>query len=158
MTRDSDFKQVVRARMAETGETYTAARAALEASDRPRRAAYESARAEQERLVGRLFTDGRIERVPARRKVRAAVLLEVLTRFEPGRDYSEPEVNQVLLGVHDDFAYLRRELVNYHYLERQDGRYRTAARAPQRSPIERQEIPAWEEHWLPGFLGGRVEP
>ena len=148
MTRDSDFKQVVRARMARTGESYTAARAALQ------REAYDAARAEQERLVGRLFTDGRIERVPARRKVRAAVLLEVVSRFEPGREYSEPEVNEVLLGVHEDFAYLRRELVNYHYLEREDGRYRTAPRAPERSAIEHQEIPAWEAHWLPGFLSG----
>jgi hypothetical protein len=148
MTRDSDFKQVVRARMARTGESYTAARAALQ------REAYDAARAEQERLVGRLFTDGRIERVPARRKVRAAVLLEVVSRFEPGREYSEPEVNEVLLGVHEDFAYLRRVLVNYHYLEREDGRYRTAPRAPERSAIERQEIPAWEAHWLPGFLSG----
>ena len=146
MTRDSDFKQVVRARMAGTGESYTAARAALE------REAYDAARAEQERLVGRLFTDGRIERVPAKRKVRAAVLLEVLARFEPGRDYSEKEVNEVLLEVHEDFAYLRRELVNYRYVERQDGRYRTAAHAPERSPVERQEIPAWEGHWLEGFL------
>ncbi|WP_457186424.1 DUF2087 domain-containing protein [Nocardioides sp. P5_E3] len=148
MTRNSDFKQVVRARMAATGEGYTAARAALEQE------AYDAARAEQERLVGRLFTDGRIERVPAKRKVRAAVLLEVLSRFEPGRDYSEPEVNEVLLGVHEDFAYLRRELVNYRYLERADGRYRTVAQASARSVIERQEIPAWEAHWLPGFLAG----
>ena len=88
MTKDSDFKQVVRARMAETGESYTAARAAVEASA-ARAAAYDAARAEQERLVGRLFTAGRIERVPAKRKVRAAVLLEVLSRFEPGRDYAE---------------------------------------------------------------------
>ncbi len=149
MTRDSDFKQVVRARMAETGEGYTATRAALE------REAYDAARAGQERLVGRLFSDGRIERVPAKRKVRAAVLLEVLSRFEPGREYAEKEVNEVLLAVHEDFAYLRRELVNYRYLERQDGRYRTAARAPERSAIERQEIPAWEAHWLEGFLTGR---
>ena len=92
--------------------------------------------------------------MPAKRKVRAAVLLEVLSRFEPGRDYSEPEVNEVLLGVHEDFAYLRRELVNYRYLERADGRYRTVAQAPARSAIERQEIPAWEAHWLPGFLAG----
>ncbi|MFM6848502.1 MAG: DUF2087 domain-containing protein [Terrabacter sp.] len=149
MTRDRDFKQVVRARMAGTGETYTAARAALEHE------AYDAARAEQQRLMGRLFVDGRIERVPARRKVRAAVLLEVVSRFEPGRDYSEKEVNEVLLGVHEDFAYLRRELVNYHYLDREDGRYRTAAAAPRRSAVERQEIPAWEQHWLPGFLAGR---
>ena len=149
MTRDRDFKQVVRARMAETGESYTAARATLE------REAYVAARSEQERLVGRLFTDGRIERVPAKRKERAAVLLEVVSRFEPGRVYAEPEVNEVLLGVHEDFAYLRRELVNYHYLEREAGLYRTAARAPERSAIERQEIPGWEAHWLPGFLAGR---
>ena len=155
MTKDHDFKQVVRARMAETGETYTAARAAVAAADSPDRAAYDAARAEQERLVRRLFADGRIERVPARRKVRAAVLLEVLSRFEPGREYAEPEVNEVLLGVHEDFAYLRRELVNYHYLEREGGRYRTAARAPERAAVERQEIPAWESHWLQGFLDGR---
>ena len=153
MTRDSDFKQVGRARMAETGESYTAARAALERSRREE--AYDAARVEQERLVGRLFTDGRIAHVPAKRKVRAAVLLEVVSRFEPGREYSEKEVNEVLLGVHEDFAYLRRELVNYRYLERADGRYRTAVRAPVRSAIEQQEIPAWEAHWLEGFLAGR---
>lgn len=152
MTRDSDFKQVVRTRMAETGETYTAARAGLEAERD--QMAYDVARAEQLRLVGRLFTDGRIERVPAKRKVRAAVLLEVVGRFEPGRDYAEREVNEVLLGVHEDFAYLRRELVNYHYLERADGRYRTAAHAPERTAIEVQEIPAWEAYWLPAFLSG----
>lgn len=157
MTRDSDFKQVVRARMAATGETYTAARAWLEAEAErsEHRAAYDAARAEQERLVGRLFTDGRIERVPGKRKVRAAVLLEVVSRFEPGRDYAEPEVNEILLGVHEDFAYLRRELVNYRYLEREAGRYRTATHAPVRSAIEHQEIPAWEAHWLQGFLDGR---
>lgn len=155
MTRNSDFKQVVRARMAETGESYTVARAAVEASRPERESAYDAARAEQQRLVGRLFRDGRIQRVPAKRKVRAAVLLEVVSRFEPGRDYSEKEVDEVLLGVHEDFAYLRRELVNYHYLQRADGRYRTAATAPERLPHQQQEIPAWEEHWLPGFLAGR---
>ena len=149
MTRDSDFKRVVRARMAQTGETYTAARSALEQE------AHDRARTEQQRLVGRLFTDGRIAVVPARRKVRAAVLLEVLARFEPGREYAEAEVNEVLIEVHEDFAYLRRELVNYRYLQRHDGRYRTADQAPERSSIERQEIPAWEAHWLPGFLAGR---
>lgn len=158
MTRDSDFKQVVRARMAETGETYTAARAAVE-QQAPSRgaagpAAYDAARSEQERLVGRLFTDGRLARIPAKRRTRAGALLEVLTRFEPGRDYSEPEVNEVLLDVHEDFAYLRRELVNYRYLERSGGVYRVVAVAPERARIELQEIPAWEAVWLPGFVAG----
>jgi hypothetical protein len=161
VTRDRDFKQVVRARMAHTGETYTAARTALEQQNRSAvssspapttQSAYDAARRDQERLVGRLFHDGRLAQIPAKRKTRAGALLEVLTRFEPGRVYTEPEVNQVLLGVHPDFAYLRRELVNYHYLERAEGRYQVVAQAPTRSPIERQEIPDWEAVWLPGFL------
>ena len=69
--------------------------------------------------------------------------------------YTEPEVNEVLLAVHEDFAYLRRELVNYRYLEREDGLYGTAAQAPVRAEVEHQEIPAWEALWLPGFLAGR---
>ena len=163
MTRDRDFKQVVRARMAQTSETYTAARAALEQQAPPKvatppgptgRPAYDTARREQERLVDRLFTDGRLAQIPAKRKTRAGALLEVLTRFEPGRVYTEPEVNEVLLGVHHDFAYLRRELVNYHYLERAEGRYRVVAQAPTRASIEHQEIPGWEAAWLPGFLAG----
>ena len=76
----------------------------------------------------------------------------MLTRFEPGLVYVEPEVNQVLLGVHEDFAYLRRELVNYHYLERAEGRHRVASAAPTRSRIELQEIPDWEAVWLPGCV------
>ena len=152
MTRNGDFKEVVRARMAETGETYTAALAAVSRAEPP---AEEAARREQERVVGRLFDDGRIQRVPAKRKTRVAVLLEVLRRFEPGRVYAEKEVDAILLGVHDDFAYLRRELVNYRYLVREEGRYRTAPAAPERMPVERQEIPAWEAVWLPRFLAGR---
>ena len=79
----------------------------------------------------------------------------MLTRFEPGRTYTEPEVNEVLLDVHADFAYLRRELVNYRYLERAEGIYRVVSAAPERAPIEHQEIPAWEAVWLPGFVAGR---
>lgn len=151
MTRNGDFKKFVRARMADTGEGYAVALGQVRETE----PAHDAARREQERIVGRLFTDGRIQRVPAKRKTRAAVLLEVLSRFEPGRVYVEKEVDVVLLGVHEDFAYLRRELVNYRYLEREAGRYRTATAAPQRMPVERQEIPAWEAVWLPGFLAGR---
>ena len=85
MTRNSDFKQVVRARMTETGEATPLPSPPWGQPRQPDHEAYAAARAEQERLVGRLFTDGRISVVPAKRKVRAAVLLEVVGRFEPGR-------------------------------------------------------------------------
>jgi hypothetical protein len=97
-----------------------------------------------------------LAQIPAKRKARAGALLEVLTRFEPGTVYAEPQVNEILRSVHEDFAYLRRELVNYHYLERAEGRYRVVGQAPTRAGIERQEIPDWEAVWLPEFLAGRA--
>lgn len=79
----------------------------------------------------RIFFDGpRLRSIPAKRKARVSVLLELLTRFEPGRRYAEAEVNDVLRTAHDDVAYLRRELVDYRYLEREDGVYRVSEKAP----------------------------
>lgn len=64
------------------------------------------------RSVHALFSQGRltaIPRKPARREQLLAHLAETL--FEPGRDYTEREVNDALLAVHDDCAALRRYLV-----------------------------------------------
>jgi hypothetical protein len=101
--------------------------------------------------VDRWFTAGRLRAIPARRKVRAAVLLEVLSRFEPGRTYAEPEIRRILEPVHEDFAYLRRELVSLGYLNRDNGVYWVCVIAPMRAEHERRELPAWEEIWLPDF-------
>ena len=176
MTRDSDFKNIVRARMAETGQTYTAARADLMGegtspvphdTDQARPAhrdhasgaettAFVRASAEQAKIIGRFFHDGRLTQVPMKRKVREAVLLQFFTLFEPGRDYPEAEVNEILGAVHDDFAFWRRELVDYGYLTRAAGIYRLAERAPERPEHMRQEIPDWEAIWLPTHLSGGV--
>jgi hypothetical protein len=83
------------------------------------------------RQVAALFGgDGRLTAVP-RRPARRDQLLGHLadTLFEPGREYSEPEVNERLLTVHDDCAALRRYLVVGGRLVRtRDGRsYRRPA-------------------------------
>lgn len=168
MTHDRDFKRIVRARMATTGENYTQARTALTGgTDRPVRTAhaappenaghltdaeFAAARVEHQRVVGRFFEGERLRSVPTRRKVRVSVLLELLARFTPHRDYSEVEVNEVLRPAHEDVAYLRRELVNHGYLVRADGVYRVTQHMPERAGVQLQEIPAWERAWLPGFL------
>jgi hypothetical protein len=43
--------------------------------------------------------------------------------FEPGRTYPEREVNEILAGHSEDFATLRRYLVDYGYLARHGGIY-----------------------------------
>jgi hypothetical protein len=64
------------------------------------------------RGVAALFSRGRlttIPRKPARREQLLAHLAQTL--FEPDRTYSEREVNEALLTVHDDYPALRRFLV-----------------------------------------------
>lgn len=154
MTDHQDFKALVRARMRSTGEPYTAARAALlimvAIDDHHRRAA----RSRQQVIIDRFFEAGRLRSIPARRKVRAAVLLELLGRFVPGVVYSECAVSRLLEQAHPDFAYLRRELVGFGYLERCAGRYWVCGTPPVRTDQQRRELPAWEEIWLPGFVAG----
>lgn len=65
------------------------------------------------RLVADLFVaDGRLKAVP-RKPARREQLLDHLADalFEPARSYTEREVNEALLTVHDDFPALRRYLV-----------------------------------------------
>ncbi len=57
------------------------------------------------------LVDGRLTTIPAPGRKRRIVLEYLVTAFEPGRRYSEPEVNAVLGAFHPDTAALRRYLV-----------------------------------------------
>ncbi|MFJ8618893.1 DUF2087 domain-containing protein [Streptomyces clavifer] len=62
--------------------------------------------------VTALFSHGRLTAIP-RKVARREQLLEHLadTLFEPGRVYTEREVNDALFTVHEDCSALRRYLV-----------------------------------------------
>ena len=47
----------------------------------------------------------------------------VALEFEPGRHYSEQEVNAIVGGFFNDYASLRRHLVDACFLEREGGEY-----------------------------------
>lgn len=134
MTTDRDFKNLVRARMIGTGETYTAARAALLAE-------HDEAQRFHDRTVRAFLRDGRLVSVPARRRARVVILLELLGLFEPGRDYPEREVNEILRPVHEDVAYLRREFVDYGFLTRSRSVYRVADELPEVRGNVASEVP-----------------
>ncbi|MGW2814691.1 DUF2087 domain-containing protein [Streptomyces sp. NPDC001415] len=71
------------------------------------------------RAVTALFPQGRLTAIPRKTARREQVLVHLgETLFEPGRDYSEREVNDALLTVHDDFSALRRYLVIGGHLSR----------------------------------------
>jgi len=74
--------------------------------------------------LARFFRADRLETIPARAADRAAVLAYIAALFERDRDYPEAEVSATLARVHNDFATLRRYLVDAGLLTRDQGRYR----------------------------------
>ncbi|HET9944430.1 MAG TPA: DUF2087 domain-containing protein [Actinomycetes bacterium] len=66
---------------------------------------------------------GRIETMPAVRSKRLVVLDHVARVFEPGVRYPEPDVNAMLGAFFDDYAALRRYLVDEGFLARAEGSY-----------------------------------
>ena len=66
---------------------------------------------------------GRLTQFPAQYKKRLIILDKIVQEFEPGRVYSEQEVNQILVEFHEDVATLRREMIDHKLMEREAGRY-----------------------------------
>ena len=62
--------------------------------------------------------DGRILALPAKRTRRRLLLDQVAQAFEPGRQYLEAEVDQVLKALFDDHCALRRYLIDEEFMSR----------------------------------------
>ena len=78
----------------------------------------------QRAVLSRFLTDeGRLHTMPVKRTKRLIVLDYVAQCFEPGRTYAESEVNDALLRFHDDYAALRRYLVDEQFLAREANVY-----------------------------------
>jgi len=77
-----------------------------------------------ERRVLRSFFDGpRLREIPATAKKRLVIVKWLAGRFEWDRTYSEAEVNAVIKRYHDDFAYLRRDMIGAKLMRRENGQY-----------------------------------
>jgi predicted transcriptional regulator len=64
---------------------------------------------------------GRIKAFPAQEKKFLVLLKHVLKAFEPGRRYTEMEVNEVLKFYNEDTASLRRAMIEFKYMSREGG-------------------------------------
>ena len=63
--------------------------------------------------------DGRLKQIPTKRKKFEAILRYVVRAFEPGKRYTEKEVNEILGQYNEDTAILRRGLVDYQMMDRE---------------------------------------
>lgn len=77
-----------------------------------------------ERQVLSNFLSGlRLKEIPASRKKRIVILKWLVGHFDLGVTYPEANVNEILKRHHPDCATLRRELIGYQMLQRENGLY-----------------------------------
>jgi hypothetical protein len=74
-------------------------------------------------VISNYLVDGRLTQYPTQQKKQRVVLNVLSQSFEPGKVYSEAQVNLKLGMFHADSALLRRSLVDHQFLERRDGMY-----------------------------------
>lgn len=75
------------------------------------------------KILRTFFKHGRLTALPAQLKKQAVILERLVEEFEPDRTYTEPEVNQILVDFNDDVAVLRRKMVDYGLMDRENGIY-----------------------------------
>jgi hypothetical protein len=78
---------------------------------------------ETARILRAFFDGERLTHMPVQRSRLLVVLRRLAASFEPGVDYPEREVNEILGRFNPDFATLRRALVDEGFLGRERGIY-----------------------------------
>ncbi len=76
---------------------------------------------EEEKKVLESFVDdltGRIKQFPRKEKRKIVILKYILNSFSEGESYTEKEVNEKIKEFYDDFATVRRYLIEYGFLFR----------------------------------------
>lgn len=64
---------------------------------------------------------GRLTQMPTKEKKWLVILRWLATKFEPNIRYSEKQVNGILTEFHEDYATIRRNLVEYGFMRRERG-------------------------------------
>lgn len=81
----------------------------------------------RKRVIESFFEYGKLKSIPAQRKKERIVLEEIAKAFEPGRVYTEREVNLIIADFHDDFCTIRRDMIGEKIMDRENGKYWLAA-------------------------------
>ncbi len=78
---------------------------------------------EREKVLGNYFkqgVNGPLDVFPSKEKRKYIIAQEIIKRFGVGKVYVEKEVNELLKMVHEDFATIRRFLIDYRFMTRSD--------------------------------------
>lgn len=82
---------------------------------------YATTEEEKKKVLATYFKqgiDGSLDTFPSKEKRKLIVLQNILNHFEPNRIYSEKEINEIIKPIYNDFATIRRYLIEYGFMER----------------------------------------
>lgn len=77
----------------------------------------------ERQVLSNFLSGDRLKEIPASRKKRWVILKWLVGEFELGVTYPEANVNEIIKRHHPDCATLRRELIGYQMLQRENGLY-----------------------------------
>lgn len=81
----------------------------------------------KQKVINAFFKRGRLTRLPAQQKKLQVILELIVEEFDPEREYTEKEVNFILLDFHEDVASLRRAMIEYDLMTRSRSIYRKSS-------------------------------
>lgn len=77
----------------------------------------------RQRVINTFFEYGKLKSIPAQRKKERIILEEIAKSFQPGRIYTEQEVNLIIADFHDDFCTIRRDMIAEKLMDRDRNGY-----------------------------------
>lgn len=78
----------------------------------------------REKVLNSFFKYEKLIEIPVQKKKRQIVLEKIVESFEKNREYTEKEVNLIIADFHDDFCTIRRDLVGFDLMGRNNGIYK----------------------------------
>lgn len=77
----------------------------------------------EDKVLSNFLEGERLKEIPASRKKRLVILKWLARQFELEVTYPERSINEIIQRFHPDCATLRRELIGYHMMQRENGFY-----------------------------------
>lgn len=78
----------------------------------------------EEKVLKNYLEGDRLSEIPASRKKRLVILKWLVKKFDLNIIYPESDINQVIQRHHPDSATLRREIIGYRLMQRDNGFYK----------------------------------
>lgn len=79
---------------------------------------YDLTESEYDQAILKYFKDGRLAKFPLKEKLRIIVIREIAKSIKDDKTYDEKELNALLETYYEDYALIRRYLIEYGLLDR----------------------------------------